>query len=143
MKTQVSAIRSAAALDRPAPRKLPTRKILWEIQDEGGTAQPLIFVLAGHGDAWVALGLARALGPEHTVYGVQPPGEGAGKLNARELAATYVAHLRAVQSDLLLHVTRRDDVGAATELLVTAQRFRGTPDADLVVAGARGQCVAE
>src|SRR5207248_8536112 len=85
MKTQVSAIRSVAALDRPAPRKLPTRKILWAIQDEGGTAQPLIFVLAGHGDAWVALGLARALGPEHTVYGVQPPGEGAGKLNAREL----------------------------------------------------------
>ena len=37
-------------MGRPAPRRLPTRKILWAIQDEGGTAQPLIFVLAGHGD---------------------------------------------------------------------------------------------
>src|SRR5947209_15073734 len=97
MKAQASATRCAPALNGLPTRRLPTRKILWAIQDEGGAAQPLIFVLAGHGDAWVALGLARALGPEHTVYGVQPPGEGAGKLNARELAATYVAHLRAVQ----------------------------------------------
>jgi thioesterase domain-containing protein len=56
----------------------------------------LIFVLAGYGDAWVAQGLARALGPEHTVYGLQPPSETAGK-TARELAALYVDHLRAVQ----------------------------------------------
>lgn len=79
-----------------APGRL-TRKTLWAVQDKGGEGQPFIFVLAGYGDAWVAQGLARALGAEHTVYGIQPPGEAAAK-TARELAAIYVEDLRAVQT---------------------------------------------
>jgi thioesterase domain-containing protein len=82
-------------LDAPSAQR-PTRKTLWAVQDKGGEGQPFIFVLAGYGDAWVAQGLARALGPEHTVYGIQPPSDAAAK-TARELAAIYVEHLRAVQ----------------------------------------------
>jgi len=81
-------------LDAPSAQR-PARKTLWAVQDNG-EAQPFIFVLAGYGDAWVAQGLARALGPEHTVYGIQPPGD-AGARSARELAANYVDHLRVVQ----------------------------------------------
>jgi thioesterase domain-containing protein len=84
------------ALDAPAAHGKPARKTLWAVQDNGGEAQPFTFVLAGYGDAWVAQGLARALGPEYTVYGIQPPGEGGAK-TARELAAMYAEHLRAVQ----------------------------------------------
>ena len=84
-----------AALDAPSAQK-PTRKTLWAVQDNGVEAQPFIFVLAGYGDAWVAQGLARALGSEYTVYGIQPPGEATAR-TARELAAIYVEHLRAVQ----------------------------------------------
>ncbi len=74
-----------AALDAPSAQK-PTRKTLWAVQDNGVEAQPFIFVLAGYGDAWVAQGLARALGSEYTVYGIQPPGEATAR-TARELAA--------------------------------------------------------
>jgi thioesterase domain-containing protein len=81
-------------LDAPSAQR-PTRKTLWAVQDKGVEAQPFIFVLAGYGDAWVAQGLARALGL-HTVYGVQPPREATAR-TARELAAIYVEHLRAVQ----------------------------------------------
>jgi thioesterase domain-containing protein len=83
------------ALNAPSAQR-PARKTLWAVQDNGVEAQPFIFVLAGYGDAWVAQGLARALGSGHTVYGVQPPGEAAAR-TARELAAMYVEHLRAVQ----------------------------------------------
>ena len=92
-------IQNAAAGSNPADpagHGRPTRKTLWAVQDKGGKAQPLIFVLAGYGDAWVAQGLARALGPEHNVYGIQPPGEGAAR-TARELAAIYIEQLRTVQ----------------------------------------------
>jgi len=82
-------------LDAPSAQR-PARKTLWAVQDNGGEAQPFIFVLAGYGDAWVAQGLAHALGPQHTVYGIQPPAE-ASATTARELAAIYVSHLRAVQ----------------------------------------------
>ncbi len=83
-------------LNVPAAHGRLTRKTLWAVQDKGGEGQPFIFVLAGYGDAWVAQGLAHALGPEYTVYGIQPPGETAK--TARELAAIYVEHLRAVQT---------------------------------------------
>jgi len=89
-------VKAGPGRDSPATRGRPRRKIFWAVQDEGGKAQPLIFVLAGYGDAWVAQGLARALGPDHTVYGLQPPAEGADK-SARELAAIYVEHLQTAQ----------------------------------------------
>lgn len=82
-------------LDTPGAQGRRARRTLWTVQD-GGAAQPLVFVLAGYGDAWVVQGLARALGPDHAVYGVQPPAE-AATLPARKLAALYVDHLRAVQ----------------------------------------------
>ena len=83
-------------LDAPATEGRPARKTLWAVQDKGGEGQAFVFVLAGYGDAWVAQGLAKALGPEHTVYGIQPPGEATAR-TARELAAIYVEHLRAAQ----------------------------------------------
>ncbi len=84
-----------------APDELPARtrtalKTLWVVQDEGGKAQPLAFILAGYGDVWVALGLARALGTEHAVYGLRPPEDCPG-MKARELAALYIERLRDVQ----------------------------------------------
>ena len=95
METQGAS--AGAGLESPTTPRRATRKTLWAIQDNGGEAQPLIFVLAGYGDAWVAQNLARALGPEHNVYGVQPPGEAAA-LTARDLAALYVKHLQVVQA---------------------------------------------
>jgi hypothetical protein len=87
----------------------PTRKTLWAVQDKGGESQPLIFVLAGYGDAWVAQGLARALGPEQTVYALQPPSESTAK-TARELATLYLcgasANRPAARSVLPLRVQR-------------------------------------
>jgi len=80
----------------PAAHAVRTRKTLWAVQDAGTDSQPFVFVLAGYGDAWVAQGLARALGPGHSVYGVQPPTDSTAT-TARELAASYVEHLRAVQ----------------------------------------------
>ena len=80
----------------PAMQARRARKTLWAVQDSRTDSPPLVFVLAGYGDAWVAQGLARALGPEHTVYGVQPPADSTTE-TARELAAAYVEHLRKVQ----------------------------------------------
>ena len=54
---------AGAGLDSPGAHGRPTRKTLWAVQDNGGDAQPFIFVLAGYGDAWVAQGLARRSAP--------------------------------------------------------------------------------
>ena len=88
--------RNAAELAREGAHGRTARKTLWAVQDEAGTAQPFVFVLAGYGDAWVAYGLAGAVGPEHTIYALQPPADASAR-TARELAALYVKHLRAVQ----------------------------------------------
>src|SRR5258708_475300 len=87
---------AGAGVDSPAGQGRPTRKTLWAVQDKGGETPPLVFVLAGYGDAWVAQGLARALGPEQRVYGLHPP-NATTATTARELAALYVEQLRAVQ----------------------------------------------
>ena len=87
---------AGTAPDGPATHTRTRLKPLWVVQDEGGKGQPLAFILAGYGDVWVALGLARALGAEHAVYGLRPPENSSG-MKARELAALYVEHLRAVQ----------------------------------------------
>jgi thioesterase domain-containing protein len=87
---------AGAGVDSPAGPGRPARKTLWAVQDKGGETPPLVFVLAGYGDAWVAQGLARALGPEQRVYGLQPPSETAAT-TARELATLYVEQLRTVQ----------------------------------------------
>lgn len=71
------------------------RRVLWTIQDKGNDPQPLIFVMAGYGDAWVANGLALALN-ERTVYCLQPAGR-SRTTTARDLASIYIDHLRAVQ----------------------------------------------
>jgi thioesterase domain-containing protein len=84
------------APDGPATQPRPGLKTLWVVQDERGKAQPLAFILAGYGDVWVALGLARALGAEHAVYGLRPP-ENCSGMKARELAAEYIERLRDVQ----------------------------------------------
>jgi len=89
-------LRAETAPDWPATHPRPGLKTLWVVQDEGGKAQPLVFILAGYGDVWVALGLARALGSEHAVYGLRPP-ENCSRTKARELAALYIERLRSVQ----------------------------------------------
>src|SRR5258708_7436732 len=87
---------AGAGVDSSVGQARPARKTLWAVQDKGGEPPPLVFVLAGYGDAWVAQGLARALGPEQRVYGLQPPNETTAT-TARELATLYVEQLRAVQ----------------------------------------------
>jgi thioesterase domain-containing protein len=89
-------LRAETAPDGPTTHPRAALKTLWVVQDEGGKGQPLAFILAGYGDVWVALGLARALGAEHAVYGLRPPENSSG-MKARELAALYIERLRAVQ----------------------------------------------
>lgn len=69
------------------------REALWVVQ-QGGSGAPLVFVLAGYGDAWVATSLARSLGTDHPVYGLQPPNAQQKPASARQLAALYVERLR-------------------------------------------------
>lgn len=83
------------AVKSPVAVMRTTRKTLWAVQDRGNDPQPLIFVMAGYGDAWVAHGLARAL-DERTVYCLQPSARDSA-MTARELAAVYVEHLQAAQ----------------------------------------------
>jgi|SRR5579859_1987099 len=89
-------LRADTAPDKPLTLTPTGFKTLWVVQDEGGKALPLAFILAGYGDVWVALGLARALGIEHAVYGLRPP-ENCSGMKARELAAVYIERLQAVQ----------------------------------------------
>src|SRR5262249_22753278 len=72
------------------------REPLWVVE-EGRGAAPFVFVLAGYGDAWVATGLARALGVDHPVYGLQPPGGAVKRGTARQLSYMYVDRLRELQ----------------------------------------------
>ena len=92
------AISAAAALrEEQSFFKGSTRRVreaCWVIQ-AGTGAPPLAFILAGYGDAWVANGLARSLGPEYPVYALQPPsGEELPPASAPELAALYIKRLR-------------------------------------------------
>lgn len=89
-------LRAETVPDKPFTQIRTGLKTLWVVQDEGGKAQPLAFILAGYGDVWVALGLARALGAEHAVYGLRPPENSSG-MKARELAALYIERLQDVQ----------------------------------------------
>jgi thioesterase domain-containing protein len=84
---------------RPEPaveKSENVREPLWVVQ-EGRGAAPFVFVLAGYGDAWVATGLARSLGQDHPVYGLQPPGVPAKPGSARQMAAMYIERLRGRQ----------------------------------------------
>lgn len=83
------------AFDAQVGGRPNSRKLLWTVQDKGNDPQPLIFVMAGYGDAWVANGLARCL-DERTVYCLQPGGR-SPTTTARELASAYIENIRAVQ----------------------------------------------
>jgi len=76
------------------------RKTLWVVQDGGDSRGALALVLAGYGDAWAAIELGRGMGPEHTLFALQPPedeGEFRRVATLTDLAGLYVRQLRARQ----------------------------------------------
>lgn len=67
---------------------------------EGGAGTPLFCVHAGSGSAYPYLGLARELGPDRPVHGIEAPGFDGGREPVRSLPALsgeYAALVRAVR----------------------------------------------
>jgi hypothetical protein len=76
------------------------RKTLWVVQESEGGQTSFALVLAGYGDAWAAAELGRGMGPDHTLFALQPPDDEpafAGLNSAADLAALYVRNLTARQ----------------------------------------------
>ena len=85
------------------PDRLPAHvgsKVLVRLQSEGD-ASPLFFVPAGYGDLLAFQEVARLLGCEQPVFGLQPPGAKQLKnirhISIHRLASTYIDEMRKVQ----------------------------------------------
>ena len=85
-------------ISHPSDVKRPKRRTLWVVQQGERHTSPFAFVLAGFGDAWVAAGLASAIGREYTVFALQP-GDGTEGLAEPELSARYAEQLLKAQPD--------------------------------------------
>jgi thioesterase domain-containing protein len=64
-----------------------------------GTSTPLFLATAGEGDLLALAGLARHLGLEQTVYGLQPAIRDVGVASVEDIARSYVASIREIQND--------------------------------------------
>jgi thioesterase domain-containing protein len=64
-----------------------------------GTSAPLFLATAGSGDLLALAGLARHLGLEQTVYGLQPAIGDFGEASVEDIAGSYVASIRDIQND--------------------------------------------
>ncbi len=87
----------AAALGEAAGAASPAQGPLVGLQT-GGSRRPLFLVHPVGGSVFCYTALARALGPDQPVYGLQVPEEdGAPPASLEEMAARYLEALRAVQ----------------------------------------------
>jgi len=101
--TAVASEASAATSGAPTSPRAPPHlgsKVLVRLQAEGSEL-PLFFVPAGYGDLLAFQEVARLIGFEQPVYGLQPPGARYVKairhMSIYRLLSTYIAELKKVQ----------------------------------------------